>query len=208
APANSVFTGVRIYRSAGNDFGTATMVEGLNALDPSAAFTVHAGDETTVNILADGDLDNPSAWTIGSEWTMTGSIAEKAVANSGAGYTAREVSQVVPVTAGALHRYSITTASRVSSGVVVYIDGDTRKRGDTFGGVGTDFGTFNAPDDTTGADVGFLGWTGHVGEVDSVAIFEQTADHLAQGEAYFWVVPVTTTGAEGQPNGPHQLTII
>ncbi|MDO6486047.1 hypothetical protein, partial [Shimia thalassica] len=78
----------------------------------------------------------------------------------------------------------------------------------TFGGVGTDFGTFNAPDDTTGADVGFLGWTGHVGEVDSVAIFEQTADHLAQGEAYFWVVPVTTTGAEGQPNGPHQLTII
>jgi hypothetical protein len=37
--------------------------------------------------------------------------------------------------------------------------------------------------------------------------FDVVADAVPLGQAYYWIVPVSLTGTEGTPDGPHDLTI-
>ncbi|MDO6799355.1 phage tail protein [Shimia thalassica] len=200
APANSVFTGVRIYRNTIDDFDSATMVAGLNALDTGESFIVHAGDETTVNLLADEGFDDAADWSMTGGWVVSGGIATHTLG------AVSKIRQTPSLTDGATYRCAVDVDRRDAGSVTFYSYGSSQNQSSSISTTGQSFGMVVAP--TGATQIGVRADSAFDGDIDNLIAYEQTAAHLAQGEAYFWIVPVTTTGAEGQPNGPHQLTII
>lgn len=201
APENEVFRGVRVYRSTGTDFDAAVMVMGLEEIEPGAAFTVYAGDETTTNLITDPGFDDALAWdTIEGGWSVSGGSASHV---SG---TFDLLLQNHTLTAGASYRFAYEVTAISAGHVRSVIDGSPDAQGVAQSSTGRVVETVVAG--ASPVAVGLQGSDAFVGSVDDLIVFEQTAGHLTQGTANFWIVPVSTTGAEGLPDGPHELTII
>ena len=193
------FRGVRIYRGAvGAAFSTASIVKSLTDVESGAAFEITAGTPAT-NLFTNPGFDADTDWTKGTGWTIS-----TGKANAGAA-TDTDILQAITGLPTTDHRFGFTMSDRVSGNVRLRIEGSPSVISDAFNADGRHAGTIEMVASVT--EVGFRG-VNFEGSIDDAVLFEDGPDYLTQGAADYWIVPVSFSGAEGEPDGPHTLTII
>jgi hypothetical protein len=199
APERGNIKGVRIYRSAvGAGFGAATIIKGLIDVGAGAPFVQVAGTPAT-NIVTNGDFASGTGWTVGENWAIGGGKASRTAGASSS------ISQTVPTMDIAEHRFGFTVSGRTAGNARLRLIGDSTVTSALVNSNAQLLGVITPSASTASIDI--LG-DNFVGSVDDLALYLPSAGSLAQGPADFWIVPVSYSGAEGTPDGPHTLTII
>lgn len=199
APSAANFAGIRLYSTdVGVAFSGSAAVEGYLAMDPSTAFDVSFGDADAVNEISNGDFSSGSTgWTLGAGWSIGSGVASHAVAAS-----SQNITTNITVDDGEDYRFTYTRSNSNGFATLARIN-LTSSPTITSDGVHT--GVITAPSgSSTFSIVANLNMTG---DVDDIYLVKDTVDALSLGERDFWIVPVTTTGAEGLPAGPYTLRI-
>jgi len=193
------FRGVRIYRGAvGAAFSTATLIQSLTDVESGAAFDITVGTPAT-NLFTNPGFDADTDWTKGAGWTISGGKANAAAA------TDTELMQAITGLPTTDHRFGFTMSDRVTGNVRLRIEGSPSVIRGAFNANGRHAGTIEMVAAVT--DVGFRS-VNFEGSIDDAVLFEDGPQYLTQGAADYWIVPVSFSGAEGEPDGPHTLTII
>lgn len=197
--ANVNFGGVRIYRTTVATYTSPVAVSSVLPLDPGEAFNVIAGDAAAVNLFANPDFASGTDWTLGTGWSIGSGVATHAAG------TNSSVSQTLSLTAAEDYRWSVTITAFTAGTVRARIFGTTDASGALLSTLGLHQGTLTAP--AAPVSAGFNCGTSGDLSIDGASLVLDTADCLPLGQGYYWIVPVTLTGTEGTPDGPHNLII-
>lgn len=202
--ATAGMAGLRIYRNTSNNFATATLVLDTVAVTPSAAFDESAGDTDAINLITNGTFAFDNSWSKGAGWTISGGAAHKA---PGSGSFLDQVlgSMAGTPTSGATIRVTVPVSGRTAGFIQLRLAGATNADSGQLSTNGTQSVSLVCPASFAQfrifADVNFDG------DLDNIQLVEQTVDSLPFGTAYFWVVPLTAGGVEGDPGSSHSVYI-
>ncbi|MDJ0631054.1 MAG: hypothetical protein QNJ44_22540 [Rhodobacter sp.] len=201
APVWTKLAGVKIYRAAvGAAFSTAVEVSGGTiAVASGASFNVFAGDDTVSNLIANGTFDSGSNWSLDANWSISGGVASHVAGADTADQT------IAGLSAGVDYRYTFDILNRTGGAAQARIVGSSTASGSSESSDGTHQGVITAP--ASPVEFQMFGNASFVGDVDNIFLVEDTAGSLAQGEADFWIAPISDTGVRGTPDGPHTLRI-
>ncbi len=201
SPDSAVFRGVRVYRGAvGSSFDDATLVMGVEELERGEAFTVYAGDSGATDLISNGALDDATGWTLGPGWSIAGG---KATSVPGIG---ANLSSAAALVSGTDYRWSLDVTDYNGGTGRFRLFGTVNAQSTTFVSAGFQSGILTAPASPT--DAGVVAFSNADYSVDNIAVYADGPQYLAQGEADYWLVPVTLTGGNGQPSAPITLTIL
>ncbi len=199
APGLTAYDGVRVYRNTVDDFGSATAISDVIQTSAGAAFDVVIGDGAATDIITNGTFDTDSDWAKGAGWSIGAGIASRSGGGLG---TLKQMSGLV---AGTTYRWTFDVLNRTAGNISLRLRGDIDAAGPTISAEGTHWGTLDAPTNPTWVSI--RAESGFVGDVDNMCLVADSVTAAPQGPAYFWVVPVTTTGSEGDPSASEYLTI-
>ncbi|WP_353472318.1 phage tail protein [Salipiger sp. H15] len=203
ASSEGYLAGMRLYRApVGGVFNDAVQVGEDIPVAPDAAFSIVFGDPEAVDLVSNGDFADSSGWTLGGGWSISGGIATHDGASSGG--TLGQASGAL--VAGAQYRLSAhVTAISGAGAAACQLVGDTVVSGDLFTSTGRKVSTVTAP--TSPATLRLVAATNQLLSVNSFSVVAQTPDALPGGEARFWLVPYTASGANGTPTALGTFTI-
>lgn len=199
APASLNFAGFKTYRGSTNVFSAATEIGTQVAGTPGAAYSVRVGPASVTNLVTNGVFAADTNWTKSTGWTISGGVANKTAG------TGSRISQTITMTAGVSYRIG-GDVTRSAGTITPDILGTTTVSGAAVTATGKLYSTIAAP--ASPVSLRFLGNDPFAGTLDNVVMFASAAGQVAQGLGYFWIVPISTTGLPGTPDGPYQLTII
>lgn len=203
APTSANFQSVKLYvADVGDDFSEAVVAADTLVTQQGENYNLTFGDANAVNEVVNGGFDVDADWNTNGEWVISGGNATHST-----GTSHDYLNQPVSLVNGEDYRWSYTRLSGGSSHVTcVRFEGDTNLQLDCSSTLnGLRQGITTPPQNT--ALFGVNGNINFVGSLDDVYLVKDTEDALPLGVKDYWVVPVTTTGAEGSPVGPFSLTI-
>lgn len=199
-PSNAYHQGVQIFRAAtGAGFGAAVAVTDVISTEAGTSVTVLAGDPTATNEITNGTFDDGSDWTANSPWTISGGRAT----HPSTGVST--LAQSVGLNDGSDYRLTFTVLNRSAGEVVPRFTGGTNTIGTWRDADGTYQEELTAV--TGNNSFSFVADASFLGDVDDVWLIENTAELLTQGEADFWIAPISANGTQGPEVGPFTLTI-
>ncbi|MEH6522565.1 hypothetical protein [Sulfitobacter sp.] len=200
-PSSMAFSGLQAFRAdVGAGFDAAERLGQVVDAVPGEAFDIIVGDADAVNLLANGDFADTSAWTLDAGgWSIAGGTASHT-----AGVLSWLEQTVSDVAEGTSIRFTFDVIGRTAGGVGMRATGDTNmQRQTTSNGTFSDFVT--TPANTV--KISFYAGSTFDGDIDNAFAVVSTPNTVPLGEADFWLVPVTVSGAEGTPVGPFTLQI-
>jgi hypothetical protein len=201
APSNPLFFGLRGYRGeVGAGFDAAVKLAQVIPADAGEIFDVVVGDESAINILSNGDFVDGTGWTNIGNWAISGGVASHTVAAASSFLT----QAVSGVESGTSIRFTVTLSGTTQGFFGARAVGDSVEQSLT-----TDNGVFSTfvltPENMT--SVTFVAGSAFDGTIDDVSAVVSTPNTIPLGQADYWLVPVTVSGAEGAPFGPFTLQI-
>lgn len=198
--SNSYHFGVRIYRAeTGAGFGAAVAVTEQIATAAGTSVTVLAGDITAFNLFTNHDFADGSDWTPVGNWSIGSGVATHTPAAS-----LEYMPQSVTAEDSTDYRITYEVPYEISGAVQIRITGDTALEGTASTETGTFQEVLTTPVNVVSAGPSAKSFNGNI---DNLWMVEDTPDLLTQGEADFWIVPVSTNGTEGPAVGPFTLII-
>ncbi|MHA7867688.1 MAG: phage tail protein [Salipiger thiooxidans] len=200
-PDSGYFEGVRLYRAAtGEPYSSAVRVGQDIPLAPNAAHSVVFGNLDYQELLENGAFGSATGWTEGGTWSISGGQASHSVDGAEA-----DLEQSVSLVEGESYKL-ITDVDTVGSGTTrPKLIGSTEVDGASYGSAGLTGHVLVAPAGTTTFAIEASSLSTAV--LNSVSLHRITSDDIPAGEADFWVVPYTKTGALGTPTALGTFTI-
>lgn len=201
APGAVNFQGVKLYSAPeGDPFGSAVAESGVIAVTPASSYSVTFGDADAVNEIANAEFDSSTGWTLGTGWTIGGGVANHATGATSLIYRSVTLDDAED------YRYSYDmTVNSGSTASLFRIIGDTTVNSTTYNSTGLHQGIITSP--INSGTAGILANSSLDVDIDYLYLVKDTPNALPLGVRDYWVVPVTNTGAEGDPVGPFTLTI-
>lgn len=183
---------IHIYRvPAGDALDKNTHPRIIINSNPGSSFSYNYGDPTRANIITDSGFDNPSAWTAGLDWSVTGSAAVKV---PGAG--TRTILQGFDFSSYVGSTLRWTFAVSISAGsVALRLSGSVNNQSAAFTTSGIKLGTIVPA--SGHSLIGLSGSADMDGSVDDLYAYFQTASCAPQGTWDFHVFPANASGVEG-----------
>jgi hypothetical protein len=201
SPDNALFIGLRGYRAAvGAGFDAALPLAQVVSADAGEAFDIIVGDADSINIVSNGDFVDGTGWTPTGNWTIASGVATHTVAASNS-FLSQTVSGVA---SGTTIRFTVTVSDRTQGYLGVRAVGDSVEQSLT-----TDNGVFSTfvTTPTNMTTVTLVAGSTFDGDIDDISAVVSTPNTVPLGEADFWLVPITVSGAQGTPVGPFTLQI-
>lgn len=200
APDNPNFATFRVYRGATGDFALATVLQSGIAAARSDPYDVLVGQDGT-NLPVNGDFaGGATGWTPGANWSIAAGVATHTP-----GSTANLVQSLTGPAGGNTIRYGIDV-TRAAGAVLLRLVGATSVSFPSITATGRHEGTLICPASVT--QLAIVPGTTFDGSVDDITLYVEAPGALARGTGHYWIVPVTSTGVEGTPDGPYDLTIL
>lgn len=193
-------TALQLYRSASPSLDRDSDAVGSPiAVAPHQSYTFAIGDSTRKTLIADGGLDSPGAWGLGTGWSISGGLASHAAG------IASDLAQAAIFTSGKFYRVSGLITGRSAGSLTPAALGGTDRLGTA---VAIDGRFSDRIQAVTGNNTCVLRATSDFdGAVDDLAIYLETSACLAQGTHYLWVEPQNADGIPGPTTGPFTITI-
>jgi hypothetical protein len=202
APESGYCAGVRLYRAAvGETFADAVQVGQDRPVASGAAFSVLFGNPDPVDLVTGGDFADAGDWTTEAGWGVSSGAATHGLHGAGGA-----VSQALALSEGETYRISLEITALGGAGdAYVRLTGASDVDGTPFTGTGQVSEQLVAPASPSGVAVYADGSC--TVTVDDLGVYLVTDDDLPAGPAEFWIVPYTTTGADGTPAALGTFTI-
>lgn len=211
APVSENVRRVKVYR---NTTGTLVRASDLALSIPVSsgeAKTDVLGDPATVNLFTNSAFTGAATgWSLGTNWTYGTNDAHHAT--SAAGY----LSQAFVGSTSQKIRASFDVANYSGAGANLYMMAysgafGSTPRGNTTvltpaGGSGQKLGSFTLSGAC--ANLGIVGNSTAVVDIDNVYAYVETPTSLSQGTHYVWLIAENGSGVEGTVSGPHAVTVI
>jgi len=195
---------VQLYRvatGAAFDPNTATTVGPPIEVVRSTSYSYTHGDPTRTNLVSNSGFDTDTAWTKGSNWTISSCKGNKAVSASSSYLT-----QLFSVTAGKVYRSIFTVSGRTAGNFTAALIGGSNVLGATQAANGTFLFSLTAVSGNNGG--GIRASNDAVGSVDDCYIFEETPTCAPQGVWDYYAVPYNGSGVPGPQSGPLTVTVV
>jgi hypothetical protein len=191
---------LQVYRSTSAILDRETDAAGTPILvAPFQSYSSALGDTTRAQLVTDGGLDSPAAWTAGAGWAVAGGVGAHTPG------TSDTISQALATTAGKFYRVSFTVSGRTAGTVTPQLTGGSDRLGTVIGANGVHADRIQA---VTGNDtIGFLASADFDGAIDTVVVYAETAACLVQGAHFIWIEPQNTDGVPGPLSGPFEIAI-
>lgn len=200
-PADANLARLQVYRSATGSLNRATDAYGAPvAAEGARSYVLPVGDQTRVNLIANGDMSSASGWTVPADVTIASGVATKV-----AGAASRHLTQAPTLTAGETLRVAYRVPSFTAGNARVRALGTTSVDAIVATAAGSYRGTLVVP--ASPGAIGIFFNTAAAMTVDDVLIYRPTAACLPQGTQYLWLEPQNAEGTPGPVSGPFAITI-
>jgi len=191
--AQQFTTEMRLYTNSTDDLPGATLIATIS-VDQFDQYEITAGFAGD-NLVVNGDFDSAAGWS-GTGWTIANGVAEHTY---GGGSTILQRAAAMDDSTDYRWSYEIVSASTAVTQFKI-IGSSTVSATPTQTAVAGRYGdTITSPINPT--DVGIYAGNFSDAVIDNVFLFEPDGSELDQGTAYFYLVPVSATGIEGQHFG-------
>ena len=193
---------IQLYRSMSATLDRETDAVGAPIeVTKQQSLTLSLGDSTRQTMIAGGNMDTASAWTLGgSGWTISGSKATHVAGAIGT------LSQAVSVVGGRWYRVGFDVTGWSAGQVRPRFTGGATKSGPAAIANGKHLARIQADAGNTTFQI--HGDANAVASVDNVVVYQETAACLEQGTHYIWLEPQNADGLPGPITGPISVTII